>query len=283
MPSVADATPRRSFHVAGSLPSARGAPIAVAGRAGAAGARSSSATASACRSSSGRSRPRSRARAPRPASSTRPRRARSPTAVGRVLAHRHAGGVPGHRGDPGLRRAHARRRRLVPHRARLHRLPRPARAAARRPQDAGRRRRIGRRIPRAEGLARQRQREPGLLARRPDPQRVGQGRRQLLAVARLRAGDRPRAPRRRRPHPRPRHARRLLRRLVAAAAAARGPERRAGQGRGGAAEAHVERGRADRQLPRHAAERMGGRAGVQLVRHLHGAVHPQATRWATTR
>ena len=43
----------------------------------------------------------------------------------------------------------------------------------------------------------------------------------------------------------------------------------------GPAQAHVERGRADRQLPRHAAERMGRRAGVQLVRHLHGAVRPQ--------
>ena len=52
-------------------------------------------------------------------------------------------------------------------------------------------------------------------------------------------------------------------------------ERRARQGRGGAAQAHVERGRPDRQLPRHAAERMGRRAGVLLVRHLHGAVHPQ--------
>ncbi len=183
-------------------------------------------------------------------------------AVGRVLAHRHHGRRARHRDDPGQRRAHAGRRRLLRHRARLHRLPRPPRAAARRPQDAGRRRRVGRRVPRAEGLARQRQRQPGLFAGRADPQRLGQGRRQLLAVARLRAGDRPRAPRRRRPHPRPRHAGRLLRRLVAAPAAARGPERRAGQGRGGAAEAHVERGRPDRQLPRHAAERVGGRAGV---------------------
>ena len=48
-----------------------------------------------------------------------------------------------------------------------------------------------------------------------------------------------------------------------------------GQGRGGPAEAPVERGRADRQLPRHAAERVGGRAGLQLVRHLHGAVRAQ--------
>ena len=43
----------------------------------------------------------------------------------------------------------------------------------------------------------------------------------------------------------------------------------------GPAETPVERGRADRQFPRHAAKRMGRRAGVQLVRHLHGALHPQ--------
>ena len=84
-----------------------------------------------------------------------------------------------------------------------------------------------------------------------------------------------RAPRGRHPHPRPRHARRLLRRLVAAHAAARGLERRARQGRGRPAEAPVERGRPDRQLPRHAAERVGRRAGVPLLRHLHGAVRPQ--------
>ena len=40
-----------------------------------------------------------------------------------------------------------------------------------------------------------------------------------------------RAPRRRRPHPRPRHARRLLRGWFAARAAARGPQRRAGKSR----------------------------------------------------
>jgi hypothetical protein len=85
------------------------------------------------------------------------------------------------------------------------------------------------------GLARQRQRQPGLLAGRADPQRVGQGDGQLLAQPRLPAGSRPGAPRGRHAHPRPRHALRLLRRLVAAHAAARGPERRAGQGGGGAA------------------------------------------------
>ena len=196
-------------------------------------------------------------------------------AVGRVLAHRHTGGSPDIETIQDCVEHTLAAAGVVSHRARLHRLPRPARAAARRSQDAGRRRRLGRRVPRAEGLARQRQREPGLLARRADPQRLGQGRRQLLAVARLRARDRPRAPRRRPPHPRPRHAGGLLRRLVAAPAAARGPERGSGQGRGGAAEAHVERRRADRQLPRHAAERVGGRAGVLVVRHVHGAVHPQ--------
>ena len=203
----------------------------------------------------GRGRPAGRRRRPRPRPPVRGRRAR-------------------HREGAGHRRADARSRRFLRHRARLYRLPRPPRAAARRSQDAGRRRRVGRRVPGAEGLARQRQRQPGLFARRPDPQRLGQGRRQLLAVARLRAGDRARAPRRRRPHPRPRHARRLLRRLVAAPAAARRLERRPRQGRGRPAEAHVERRRPDRQLPRHAAERMGGRAGVLVVRHLHGAVRP---------
>ena len=43
------------------------------------------------------------------------------------------------------------------------------------------------------GLARQRQRQPGLFAGRADPQRLGQADRQLLALARLPAGDR-RAP-----------------------------------------------------------------------------------------
>ncbi len=62
-----------------------------------------------------------------------------------------------------------------------------------------------------------------------------------------------------------------------------GAERRARQGGGGAAAAPVERGRPDRQLPRHAAERVGRRAGVQLVRHLHGAVRPQGPAVATTR
>ena len=46
-----------------------------------------------------------------------------------------------------------------------------------------------------------------------------QGHRQLLAVQRLHARGRPGPPRRRHPHPRPGHAQRLLRRLVAAPAA----------------------------------------------------------------
>ena len=62
---------------------------------------------------------------------------------------------------------------------------------------------------------------PGLFAGRPDPQRGRQGDGQLLAVARVHARDRRRAPQRRPAHPRPGHAVRLLRRLVAAHAAAR--------------------------------------------------------------
>ena len=45
-----------------------------------------------------------------------------------------------------------------------------------------------------------------------------------------------------------------------------------GQGRGRAAQAPEQRRRADRQLPRHAAERVGRRAGLQLLRHLPGAL-----------
>ncbi len=41
-----------------------------------------------------------------------------------------------------------------------------------------------------------------------------------------------------------------------------------------AASALLLRGGADRQLPRHAAERVGRRAGVLLLRHLHGPVRP---------
>ena len=135
----------------------------------------------------------------------------------------------------------------------------------------------------ARRLARQRQREPGLLARRADPQRLGQGRRELLAVARLPARGRPGAPRRRHPHPRPRHARRLLRRLVASHAAHRGPQRRARQGRVRPAEAPVERRGPDRELPRHAAERVGGCAGVQLASTRTWRRSSARTRCPTTR
>jgi hypothetical protein len=55
---------------------------------------------------------------------------------------------------------------------------------------------------------------------------------------------------------------RLLRRLVAAHPAARGPQRRARQGRSRAAETPVQRRGADRQLPGHVAKRVGRRAGV---------------------
>ena len=46
------------------------------------------------------------------------------------------------------------------------------------------------RIPRAAGLARQRQRQPGLFSGRADPQRFRQGGGQLLAQPRLPAGSR---------------------------------------------------------------------------------------------
>ena len=128
-------------------------------------------------------------------------------------------------------------------------------------------------IPGAARLARQRQRQPGLQPGRPDPERGRQGHGQLLAVHVFARGG-PGPPRRRHPHPRPGHAQRLLRRLVAAPAADRGLQRHHRQGRGHAAAPHVGRHRPDRQLPRHAAERMGRRAGLQLLRHLHGALHP---------
>ena len=37
-------------------------------------------------------------------------------------------------------------------------------------------------------------------------------------------------------------------------------------------QAHVQRHRTNRQLPRHPAKRMGGCAGIQFLRHLHGAL-----------
>ena len=184
-------------------------------------------------------------------------------------------GDAAHRADPGCGGSRALRRRPPAHAARLHRLPRAAPPAAGRAQHAGRRAGDDGRIPAAARLARQRQRQPGLVAGRADPQRVGQGGGQLLARPCLPAGGRARAPRGRPAHPRPGHAQRLLRRLVAAHAAARGPERHTRQGGIRAAAAPVERGRADRQLPRHAAERMGWRAGLQLLRYLSRALRAQ--------
>jgi hypothetical protein len=81
-----------------------------------------------------------------------------------------------------------------------------------------------------------------------------------------RRGRRP--PRGRPPPPRPRRPGRLLRRLVAADGARTGLQRRAGPRVERTSAALLERARPARQLPRHAAERVGGRAGVQLVRHL---------------
>jgi hypothetical protein len=185
---------------------------------------------------------------------------------------RGAAAAPGHRGHPGRRRADAHQCQPLRHGPLLHRLPRAAREAAHRPPHAGGRRRLHQRVPGPLRLARVGQRQPGLFARRADPEHLGQDDRQLLAEPRLPAAGGGGAPQRRPAHPRPRHARRLLRRLVAAHAAERGPERRARQGRGRPAEAHVERRRADRELSRHAAERMGRCPGLLQLRHLHGAL-----------
>ncbi|MNS99396.1 hypothetical protein D3C72_1337970 [compost metagenome] len=182
--------------------------------------------------------------------------------------------MPGRGNHPEPRRGSPGPGGPLAHRARLHRPPRTARAPAfAAPHAGGRGKRDGR-VPGPARLARQRQCEPGLQPGRPDPERGGQGHRQLLAVQRLRAGGRTRPSRRRHPHPRPGHAQRLLRGLVAAPVADRRLQRHPRQGRIHAAPAHVGRHRPDRELPGHAAERMGRRAGVQLVRHLHGALHP---------
>ena len=74
-----------------------------------------------------------------------------------------------------------------------------AQEAAPGPQDGGRRRkRRSTNTSIAPGLARQRQRQPGLLPGRPDSQRLRQGGGQLLAEPRLFAGSRRSAPRGRR-------------------------------------------------------------------------------------
>ncbi len=176
---------------------------------------------------------------------------------------------------PGHRRADPHLRQPLPHRPCLHRLPRTAPAAAPGPSDPGGRGRLGERVPRPQRLAGLGQRQPGLLPGRPHPQHLGQGDRQLLAQPRLPARDRSRPPRGRPPHPRPGHALGLLRRLVPAHPAARGAQRGAGQGGGGAAQAHVLGGGPDRQLSRHPAERVGRRPSLQLLRHLHGPLRAQ--------
>ena len=124
-------------------------------------------------------------------------------------------------------------------------------------------------------LARQRQRQPGLLARRADPERLGQGRRELLALARL-------------PAPRSAQAHREgdihIHDLDMLAGYCAGWSLRTliTEGLNGvpgkvesAPPKHLSSAVGpDRELPRHAAERVGRRAGVLVVRHLHGAVHP---------
>ena len=70
--------------------------------------------------------------------------------------------------------------------------------------------------------------------------------------------------------------RRLLRRLESAQAPLAGGLQRRSRRKvaAGRAQALLIGHRPDRQLPRHAAERMGGRPGFLVVRHLHGALRP---------
>jgi len=205
----------------------------------------------------GEDRERHRARGPGDRRARRGRGTAADARGGAARPVRTRRGDTAHRAGAGRRRGGAVRGRPPRDAARLHRSPRAAPPAAGGARHARRRRGGDDGVPRPDRLARQRQRQPGLFARRPDPQRLGQGRGELLARPRLPARDRPRPPRGRPAHPRPRHAERLLRRLVAAHPAERGPQRRAGQGGGGAAAAPVQRARPGRQLPGHDAERVG--------------------------
>src|SRR5690606_34244292 len=67
----------------------------------------------------------------------------------------------------------------------------PGRDTGQPPRPARARDPLHRRIPAPPGLARQRQRQPGLFAGRPDPEHVGQDDRRLLAQPRLPRGHRP--------------------------------------------------------------------------------------------
>ena len=125
-------------------------------------------------------------------------------------------------------------------------------------------------VPRPLRLAGERQREPGVFARRPDLELGGQDRRQLLARTRLHPRDRRPAPRGRLPHPRPRHVCRLLRRMVPQAPHSGGLQRRGRRDQLGPSQALLLGVRPDRQLPRHPPKRVGGRPGLLLLRHLHG-------------
>ena len=125
----------------------------------------------------------------------------------------------------------------------------------------------------------------GYSPRRADPEHLRQDHRQLLALPRL-----PARGRRRRTGTADLHIHDLdmlsgycagwsLKTLLTG-----GAQRRPGQGGGGPRPKHLElRGRPDGQLPRLPAERVGRRPGVQLLRHLPGALHPQGRTWAMTR
>lgn len=86
--------------------------------------------------------------------------------------------------------------------------------------------RVDERIPVTRRLARAGQRQPGLFARRFDPQCIGQGHCQLLLVGRsVQSGHQLGPSRGRSAYPRSRHARWSLRRLVTAYFADRRPQR----------------------------------------------------------
>ena len=132
------------------------------------------------------------------------------------------------RAGPGHRRGGARLLAAQAHRQGLHHLPRPARPDPRDRLEGGRR--PHRPLPRARGLAGQRELQHGLLAPGPEQLRGLRGEQGLLAEQDLPARGPPGAHRRRLPHPRPRHPLRLLRGVGPGGPAAAGLQGRGGQG-----------------------------------------------------
>ena len=217
---------------------------------------------------------RSRARAPRPASSTPPRPSALAEAVGRVLAHRFAGRRAGHRGDPGLvEHALAAADHFDTARAYIVYRDHHARLRADRKTLVDVAASVNEYLDqtdwRVNANANQGYSLGGLILNVSG---------KVVAnywLSHVYAPEIGRAHREGDVHI---HDLDMLAGYCAGwslrTAAHEGLNGVPGKVEAGAAEAHVERGRPDRQLPRHAAERVGGRAGVLVVRHLHGAVHP---------